>query len=63
MGGVIGKASLEIYLVHLVFLKYPRLNSVDFRENYFDLSTIILSTVSVLIGITLHKLIVKCIHI
>ena len=62
-GGVIGKASLEIYLVHLVFLKYPRLNSVDFRENYFDLSTIILSTVSVLIGITLHKLIVKCIHI
>lgn len=62
-GGVIGKASLEIYLVHLVFLKYLRLNPVDFRENYFDLSTIILSTVSVLIGIILHKLIVKCIHI
>ena len=62
-GGVIGKASLEIYLVHLVFLKYLILNPIDFRENYFDLSTIILSTVSVLIGITLHKLIVKCIHI
>ena len=46
-----------------IFLKYLRLNSVDFRENYFDSSTIILSTVSVLIGIILHKLIVKCIHI
>ena len=63
LGGVIGKASLEIYLVHLVFLKYLRLNPVDVRDDYFDMSTIMLSTVSVLIGIVLHKLIVKCIHI
>lgn len=63
MGGVIGTASLEIYLIHLVFLKYLRLTSLDFREEYFDLSTIILMVVSTTIGILLHKLISQCIHL
>lgn len=62
-GGVIGTASLEIYLIHLVFLKYLRLTSLDFREEYFDLSTIILMVVSTTIGILLHKLISQCIHL
>ncbi len=62
-GGVIGKASLEIYLIHLVFLKYLRTNTINFREDFFDLTTVGLTVISVFIGITLHKLITKCIHI
>lgn len=59
---VIGKASLEIYLVHLIFLKYFIMASVMFRENYHDLSTIVFSAISVYIGIVLHKFISKCTH-
>lgn len=61
-GGWIGKASLEIYLTHLIFLKYLDLSPVTFREVHYDLSTIMLSVISVFIGIALHKLITKCIH-
>lgn len=63
LGGVIGKASLEIYLVHLIFLKYLRTNTISFREVFFDLSTVGLAVISVFIGIILHKLITKCTHI
>lgn len=63
LGGVIGKASLEIYLVHLIFLKYLRTNTISIREVFFDLSTVGLTVISVFIGIILHKLITKCIHI
>ena len=62
MGGVIGKASLEIYLIHLIFLKYFIMSPIVFRENHHDLSTIVFAVISVSIGIVLHKFISKCTH-
>ena len=63
MGGVIGVASLEIYLIHLIFLLYPTLKTWNLRETYFDLSTLLLTLVSIVLGVIAHKLLSKCIHI
>lgn len=63
LGGVIGAASLEIYLIHLIFLFYPPLKALNIREEYFDLSTSVLALVSVVLGVITHKLLSKCIHV
>ena len=60
--GAIGAASLEIYLIHLIFLFYPTLKTWNLREIYFDLSTLLLTLVSVVLGVIAHNLLSKCIH-
>ena len=54
---IIGGCTLEIYLVHLIFLKYLRVNDIPLVTNYHNLSTILLCIVSLFLGYTLNKII------
>lgn len=59
---IIGSATLEIYLIHLIFLKHTFLETWFWRKSYYDLTTLLLVVVSIAFGLILHKSIVKCFH-